>query len=123
MIVQHIQYSIKKGQLDAYLPLLKELEVATRSVPGVISFQHFHDREDENIIFLEGIFKSKDVAQQVFDSEARSRYLAAAADLWAGMARFSWYTVSEERDVLSEMVPEGVPGSRTRLSATDRAVQ
>ncbi len=46
MIVQHIQYSIKPGRLDAYLPLLTDLEVATRSVPGVISFQHFHDRED-----------------------------------------------------------------------------
>jgi quinol monooxygenase YgiN len=102
-IVQHVRYSIKPGQLEAYLPLLAELEAATRQVPGVLSFQHYHDRQDENIIFLEGRFKTKEIAQQVFDSPARAKYLAAAADMWAGMTQFSWYTVTKERDILAEM--------------------
>jgi quinol monooxygenase YgiN len=102
-IVQHIRYSIKPGQLDAYLPLLSELEEATRRVPGVLSFQHYHDRQDANIIFLEARFKSTEIAQQVFDSPARVKYLAAAAEMWAGMTQFSWYTVAEERDILAEM--------------------
>jgi len=102
-IVQHVRYSIKPGQLEAYLPLLAELETATRGVPGVLSFQHYHDRQDANIIFLEGRFKSRKIAQQVFDSPARAKYLAAAADMWSGMTQFSWYTVSEERDILAEM--------------------
>jgi quinol monooxygenase YgiN len=79
------------------------LEVATRSVPGVLSFRHYHDRQDANIIFLEARFKTKKIAQQVFDSPARAKYLAAAADMWAGMTLFSWYTVTKERDILAGM--------------------
>jgi quinol monooxygenase YgiN len=103
MIVQHIRYRIKPGSLAAYLPILAELEAASRKVPGVLSFQHYHDRHDENILFLEARFASKEIAQQVFDSKARAKYLSAAADLWAGMTQFSWYTVSEERNILAEM--------------------
>jgi quinol monooxygenase YgiN len=103
VIIQHIRYSIKPGKLEAYLPLLTELEEASRKIPGVISFQHYHDRLDANNLFLEARFKSKDIAQQVFDSPARAQYLVAAADLWAGMTQFSWYTVNEERDILQEM--------------------
>lgn len=103
IVVQHIRYSIKPGKLEAYLPILAELEEASRKVPGVLSFQHYHDRHDENIIFLEAGFKSKEIAQQVFDSKARAEYLSAAADMWAGMTRFSWYTVTSERDILAEM--------------------
>lgn len=102
-IVQHIRYSIKPGQLESYLPLLAELEEATRKVPGVLSFNHYHDRQDENIIFLEAKFKTRKIAQQVFDSPARAKYLAAAGDKFAGMTLFSWYTVTEERDILAEM--------------------
>lgn len=102
-IVQHIRYSIKPGKLEAYLPILAELEEASRKVPGVLSFRHYHDRQDADIIFLEARFTSKEVAQQVFDSPARAEYLAAAADMWAGMTQFSWYTVSEERDILAGM--------------------
>lgn len=103
MVVQHIRYSIKPGVLDSYLPLLAELEEASRKVPGVLSFHHYHDRQDANIIFLEAGFKSKEIAQQVFDSPARAKYLSAAAGMWAGMTRFAWYTVTEERDILAEM--------------------
>lgn len=103
VIVQHIRYSIKPGRLDAYLPILAELEEASRKVPGVLSFQHYHDRQDANIIFLEARFRSKETAQQVFESQARAEYLSAAAEMWAGMTQFSWYTVTEERDILSEM--------------------
>jgi quinol monooxygenase YgiN len=100
-IVQHIRYSIKPGKLAGYLPLLAELEAATRKVPGVLSFRHYHDREDANVIFLEARFQSEEIARQVFHSEARARYLAAAGDLFAGMTQFSWYTVSGERDILA----------------------
>lgn len=103
MIVQHIRYSIKPGALKEYLPILTELEEASRKVPGVLSFNHYHDREDENILFLEARFTSREVAQQVFDSEARAKYLKAAAAMWAGMTQFSWYTVNEERNILAEM--------------------
>jgi quinol monooxygenase YgiN len=99
-IVQHIRYSIKPGKLAAYLPLLAELEAASRKVPGVLSFHHYHDREDANVIFLEARFQSEAVARQVFHSEARAQYLAAAGDLFAGMTQFSWYTVAGERDIL-----------------------
>jgi|GEM_PF-2973349 len=102
-VVQHVRYSIKPGKLEDYLPLLAELEEASRKVPGVLSFQHYHDRQDANIIFLEARFESKEVAQQVFDSPTRAKYLAAAADLWAGMTQFSWYTVKGERNILAEM--------------------
>ena len=102
-VLQHIRYSIKPGKLEAYLPILAELEDASRKVPGVLSFQHYHDRRDEGIIFLEARFKSKEIAQQVFDSPARAKYLAAAADMWAGMTQFSWYTVTGERNILAGM--------------------
>jgi quinol monooxygenase YgiN len=102
-VVQHVRYSIKPGKLDAYLPLLAELETESRKVPGVISFQHYHDRQDANSIFLEAKFKTREIAQQVFDSPARAKYLAAAADLWSGMTQFSWYSVAKERDLLAEM--------------------
>jgi len=39
-IVQHVRYSIKPGKLEAYLPILAELETATRRMPGVLSYQH-----------------------------------------------------------------------------------
>ncbi len=102
-VVQHIRYSIKPGKLEAYLPILAELEEASRKVPGVLSFQHYHDRQDEGIIFLEARFKSREIAQQVFDSQARAKYLAAAADMWSGMTQFSWYTVTGERNILAGM--------------------
>jgi quinol monooxygenase YgiN len=102
-IIQHVRYSIKPGKLEAYLPILAELETATRKMPGVLSYQHYHDRQDENIIFLEARFESQDIAQKAFDSPARAKYLAAAADLWAGMSEFTWYTVSKERNILAEM--------------------
>ena len=98
-IVQHIRYSIKPGKLEHYLPLLAELEAASRKVPGVLSFRHYHDREDANSLFLEARFQSETVARQVFHSEARAKYLAAAGDLFAGMTQFSWYTVAGERDI------------------------
>ena len=100
-VVQHIRYSIKPGKLEAYLPILAILEEASRNVPGVLSFRHYHDRQDADIIFLEARFKSREIAQQVFDSKARAEYLAAAADMWAGMTQFSWYTVTRERDILA----------------------
>lgn len=103
MIVQHIRYSIKPGKLEAYLPLLAALEDASRKVPGVLSFQHYHDRQDANVIFLEAKFKSKEIAQQVFDSPVRAKYLKAAGDMFAGMTEFTWYTVTEERDILAGM--------------------
>jgi quinol monooxygenase YgiN len=103
VVVQHIRYSIKPGRLEAYLPILAGLEEASRKVPGVLSFQHYHDRQDANTIFLEARFQSKEVAQQVFDSQARAEYLSAAADMFAGMTQFSWYTVSGERDILAGM--------------------
>jgi quinol monooxygenase YgiN len=103
LVVQHIRYSIKPGKLEAYLPILADLEEASRKVPGVLSFQHYHDRQDADIIFLEARFKSQEIAQQVFDSQVRAKYLAAAADMWAGMTQFSWYTVTGERDILSGM--------------------
>jgi len=101
IIIQHIRYSVKPGKLEAYLPILAELEEASRNDPGVLSFQHYHDRQDANIIFLEAKFKSKESAQRVFDSPARAKYLAAAADMWAGMTQFSWYTVKSEKDILA----------------------
>lgn len=103
VVVQHIRYSIKPRFLEAYLPILTALEEASRKVPGVLSFQHYHDRADENNIFLEAKFGSKEIAQKVFDSPARAKYLAAAADMWAGMSEFTWYTVSKERDILAGM--------------------
>jgi quinol monooxygenase YgiN len=102
-VVQHIRYSIQPGKLEAYLPILAELEAASRKVPGVLSFQHYHDREDAGIIFLEARFKTREIAQQVFDSPARAKYLSAAADMWAGMTQFSWYTVIGERNILAGM--------------------
>lgn len=102
-VIQHIRYSIKPGKLEAYLPILAELEEASRKVPGVLSFRHYHDGNDADQIFLEAGFESREIAQQVFDSPARAKYLAAAADMWAGMTRFSWYTVREEKDLLAGM--------------------
>lgn len=102
-VIQHIRYSIKPGKLEAYLPILAELEAASRKTPGVLSFRHYHDRQDADIIFLEARFQSKETAQQVFDSPARAKYLSAAADMWAGMTQFSWYTVSGEKDILAGM--------------------
>lgn len=102
-VIQHIRYSIKPGRLDAYLPVLADLVEASRKVPGVLSFQHYHDGRDPHIIFLEARFTSKEIAQQVFDSPARAKYLSAAAEMWAGMTQFAWYTVAEERDILAEM--------------------
>lgn len=102
-VIQHIRYSIKPGKLEAYLPILEELETASRAVPGVLSFRHYHDRQDADIIFLEARFRSQEIAQKVFDSPARAEYLSAAADMWAGMTQFSWYTVKGEKDILAGM--------------------
>lgn len=94
-----VHYTVRPGNEEAFLPLLREFVAAVRGEPGNVSFDAYQSLEDERTYVLLGRYASPEAVLDHRASEHFRRLVLEQISPLLEVRRIQGFLVPDEQDV------------------------